>query len=120
MAIRKRPSRAGLAHMRATGCTKNELPDSMVVWMATIAILTGARRFKNFDRKADAKAFEATTTVEVSRSRHVAESQSKTLAHAAAAWIEFCKNGDPTGSPAALEPSTGRNTSATWPMPTDR
>ena len=87
-------------------CHKNELPNSMVVWLCDYRDPAGARRFRQFDRKADAKAFQATTTVEVSEGRHVAKSQSKTLAHAAAAWIKLCKNGDPTGSPAALEPST--------------
>ena len=79
---------------------------SQVSWQADYRDSAGVRRHRQFLTQRKAKEFLAQTTVEVAEGRHVAESQSRTVAEAAAVWFERCRNGDPTGEPGPLEAST--------------
>jgi integrase len=106
MAIRKRPTRAGLARMKATGCTKNELPSSMITWLADCVATSGKRHFKQFPTRKAASDWLDQTRVDVKAGVHVPESQSKTVAGAAPLWLRYCREGDPTGDPGPLERAT--------------
>jgi integrase len=78
------------------------------VWLVDYRDGDGERRFKQFDRKREAVDFSATVHVDVKAGKHVPDSQSTTVAKAAEMWLAVCRNGDPTGDPGPLEPSTWR------------
>lgn len=68
-------------------------------WIVDYVDGQGVRRLKTFERKKEADAWEAATTVQVSEGTHVAESQSITVKAAGDKWITSCEN-------AGLERST--------------
>ena len=113
MSIRRRASRTGAATMKTTGCTVDQLPLSQVSWQADYRDSAGVRRHRQFLTQRKAKEFLAQTTVEVAGGRHVAESQSRTVAEAAAVWLERCRNGDPTGEPGPLRRQPWPSTTCT-------
>ena len=60
-------------------------------WIVDYVDQGDVRRLKTFDRKKDADAFEATTTVEVSEGTHVADRASVTVKEAGDMWIASAK-----------------------------
>ena len=87
MAIRKRATRKGLATMKATNCKVEDLPLAQVAWLADYRDTTGARRFKQFASRGEAKAWLTATAHAVQTGQHRAESTLPTIGAAAAAWI---------------------------------
>jgi integrase len=56
-------------------------------WLVAYRDHTGARRFKNFDKKRDADAYHAEVRVDVRRGIHTADSTSITVAEAGRLWV---------------------------------
>jgi integrase len=61
-------------------------------WVVAYRDPSGARRFKNFDRKRDADAYHAEVRVNVRKGIHTADSASITVAKAGRQWIEASTN----------------------------
>ena len=80
---------------------KRTLPSGEVRWLVDYRDASGARRFKQFNRKADADAYETKARGEVATGMHVASSQSKTISEAADLWVA-------TGERDGLEQTTVR------------
>ena len=117
MAVRKRATREGLALIKSSlaeqpekdhGWAKDQLPSSMIPWLADYRDASGARRFKQFRTQTEAKAYAARATVDFTDGKHVADSQSKTVASTAELWLQRCREGAPDGDPGPLEPATVR------------
>src|SRR5690242_16584251 len=53
----------------------------------------GVRRLKTFPTQTEAKAFAATTTIEVKDGVHVPDRASETVATACDKWLETCEAG---------------------------
>ncbi|MHC6150550.1 tyrosine-type recombinase/integrase [Bradyrhizobium elkanii] len=66
------------------------LPSGIVRWQAGYVDGSGERRFKMFDRKADAEAWLVETQHDVARGLHTPGSISPTVKEAAALWIKRC------------------------------
>jgi integrase len=78
------------------------------VWLVDYRDGAGARRFRQFSTKREARAFLPRAQVDVAEGKHVADSQSATVAQAAEMWLTVCRDGAPDGDPGPLEPSTWR------------
>jgi integrase len=61
-------------------------------WIVDYVDQAGTRRLKTFPVKKEATAFAATTTVEIRQGIHTPDSSSKTVAEAAASWLESCRS----------------------------
>jgi integrase len=68
-------------------------------WIVDYVDQAGKRRLKTVATKKEATAFAATATVEIRQVIHTPDSSSKTVAEAAASWLESCR-------PRGLERST--------------
>lgn len=77
MAVRKREWQSG-------GSTRT-------AWVADYTDQDGKRRWKQFDRKKDADAFEQSARHEVKRGVHTPDSESLTIKQARDKWIDACK-----------------------------
>ncbi|MET3899698.1 integrase [Devosia sp. UYZn731] len=65
--------------------------DGTFPWVVDYVDVAGKRRLKTFDKKKDADAFAARSSVEVSDGVHVADSASITIEEAGKNWIATCK-----------------------------
>jgi integrase len=69
---------------------KRTLPSGLVRWQAGYVDGAGKRRFKMFEKKADAEAWLVEVQHDVARGTHTAGSMSPTVKDAAALWIKRC------------------------------
>jgi integrase len=69
---------------------KRKLPSGLIRWQAGYVDGAGERRFKMFERKADAEAWLVDTRHDVARGTHTPGSVSPTVKDAAALWIKRC------------------------------
>jgi integrase len=69
---------------------KRKLPSGLIRWQAGYVDAAGERRFKMFERKADAQAWLVETSHDLSRGLHTPGSISPTVKVAAALWIKRC------------------------------
>ena len=73
--------------------------EKVEAWVVDYSDGEGRRRLKTFQRKSEAKAWAATTTVQIKDGTHVPDSATVTVAEAGKRWIEACQG-------RGLEPST--------------
>lgn len=78
---------------------KRKLPSGLIRWQAGYIDGAGERRFKMFEKKADAEAWLVDVRHDVARGTHTPGSVSPTVKDAAALWIRRC-------SEKRLEPMT--------------
>ncbi|MGK7056874.1 tyrosine-type recombinase/integrase [Bradyrhizobium sp. 1050_B9_N1_2] len=69
---------------------KRTLPSGLIRWQAGYVDGAGERRFKMFERKAEAEAWLVEVRHDVARGTHTAGSMSPTVKDAAALWIKRC------------------------------
>jgi len=69
---------------------KRKLPSGLIRWQAGYVDGAGERRFKMFDRKADAEAWLVETGYALARGLHTPDSVSPTVKAAAELWLRCC------------------------------
>jgi integrase len=71
---------------------KRKLPSGLIRWQAGYVDGAGERRFKMFDRKAEAEAWLVDVQHDVARGTHTPGSVSPTVKDAADLWIRRCRD----------------------------
>jgi integrase len=69
---------------------KRKLPSGRIRWQAGYVDGAGERRFKMFERKADAEAWLIDTQHDVARGLHTPTAKSPTVGESAALWLKRC------------------------------
>src|SRR5271166_5112901 len=70
---------------------KRTLPSGETRWLCDYRDGSGARRFKQFKTREEAKAFRDKTGVDVRAGVHTADAASVTVKQAAELWLQRCK-----------------------------
>lgn len=70
---------------------KRTLPSGQVRWLVDYQDQAGRRRAKQFKKKREAETWRANALVQLRHGTHVPDSESFTVADAAALWLEACE-----------------------------